>query len=112
MKRGKVDQKVEEELGWTKDQIRRFVERMRRQAQSAQDPSSPASEARRLQFEETLKSLRLAPAKCRSSRAVPKSNDSEMESTRSIPPPEYRDLYNAFTKSLAKEGPPPADDKK
>jgi collagen type III alpha len=113
LKRGQIDEKVQEELGWTKDQIRRFVERMRRQAQTAEDPTSPAAEARRLQFEETLKSLNLrSPAKSRTSRAVPRSNDFEMESKRSIPPPEYRDLYNAFTKSLAKPVAPPADDKK
>jgi hypothetical protein len=113
LKRGEVDEKVQEELGWTKDQIRRFVERMKKQAQAADEPNSPAAEARRLQFEETLKSLNLrSPAKSRSSQAVPKSNDAEMESKRSIPPPEYRDLYNAFTKSLARPAPPPADDKK
>ena len=113
MKRGQVDKKVEEELGWTKDQVRQFVERMRRQSQAAEDPTSPAAEARRLQFEETLKSLNLhSPAKPRSSQAVPKTNDNEIESKRSIPPPEYRDLYNAFTKSLAKQAPSSTDDKK
>ncbi len=106
LKRGQVDKKVEEELGWTKDQVRQFVERMRRQSQAADDPTSPAAEARRLQFEETLKSLNLhSPAKARSSQAVPKTNDAEIESKRSIPPPEYRDIYNAFTKSLAKQAP-------
>jgi collagen type III alpha len=113
LKRGQVDKKVEEELGWTKDQVRQFVERMRRQSQAAEDPTSPAAEARRLQFEETLKSLNLhSPVKARSSRAVPKTNDNEIESKRSIPPPEYRDLYNAFTKSLAKQAPSSTDDKK
>lgn len=113
LQRGQIDKKTEEELGWNKEQIRRFVERMRSQAQATEDPNSPAAEARRLQFEETLKSLNLrSAAKSRSSRAVPKSSDAEMESKRSIPPPEYRDLYNAFTKSLAKPLPPPADDKK
>ena len=68
---------------------------------------------RRLQFEETLKSLNLhSPSKARSSQAVPKTNDAEIESKRSIPPPEYRDLYNAFTKSLAKQAPSSTDDKK
>ena len=86
---------------------------MRRQAQAAEDPSSPAAEARRLQFEETLKSLNLGgPARSRSTKSVPKVNDAEMESKRSLPSPEYRDWYNAYTRSLAKPERPPAGDKK
>lgn len=113
LKRGEVDKKLEEELGWNKEQIRRFVERMKMQSQAVDDPNSPAALARRRQFEETLKTLNLrSTARRRTSQGLPKSNDAEMESKRSIPPPEYRDLYDAYTRSLAKPVPPSADDKK
>jgi collagen type III alpha len=112
LKRGKVDKKIEEEMGWNQDQIRRFVERMRKEAQAAEDPNTPGSEARRLQFEETLKSLNLRATARRSSKDLSKSNDSEIESKRSIPPAEYRELYDAFTRSVAKPVPRQSDDKK
>jgi collagen type III alpha len=113
LQRGKIDKKIEEEMGWNKDQVRRFVERMRKEAQAAQDPNSPASEARRLQFEETLKSLNLrSTARIRTSKEQPKNNDAEIGSNRSVPPPEYRDLYDAYTRSLAKQAPRQSDSKK
>jgi len=113
LQRGKIDKKIEEEMGWNKEQVRRFVERMRKEAQAARDPNSPESEARRLQFEETIRSLNLGTtARRRTSQALPKNDDAEIEGKRSVPPPEYRDLYDAFTKSLAKPAPRPSDDKK
>lgn len=112
LKRGKIDKKIEEEMGWNKDQIRRFVERMRKEAQAAQDPNSPGSEARRLQFEETLKSLNFHPTAPRRSHQGPKNIDNEIGSQRSDPPAEYRALYEAYTKSLAKPIPQRSDDKK
>ena len=84
-----------------------------KEAQAAQDPNSPASEARRLQFEETLKSLNLrSTARIRTSKEQPKNNDAEIGSNRSVPPPEYRDLYDAYTRSLAKQAPRQSDSKK
>jgi hypothetical protein len=107
LSRGKVDENVLKELGWTKDEVRRFVERMRRQAQKEQGGNTPADEARRLQFEETLRSLDLKQSpKSRSSSGLQKVGGIEMESRRSAPPAEYRELYDAFTKSLSKQSSP------
>jgi hypothetical protein len=100
-------------MGWDKEQVRRFVERMRKEAQAAEDPNAPGSEARRAQFEETLKAMGgPSTARRRSNQEMPKNNDAEIGGTRSIPPAEYRDLYEAFTKSLAKPVPRQSDDKK
>ena len=113
LQRGKIDKKIEEEMGWNKDQIRRFVERMRKEAQAAQDPNSPASEARRLQFEEMLKTLNLrSTPRIRTSKDQSKNRDSEIVGRHSIPPAEYRDLYDAYTRSLAKQAPRNSDEKK
>jgi collagen type III alpha len=102
LSRGQVDEKVLKELGWTKDEIRRFVERMRRQAQSEQGGNTPADEARRLQFEETLRSLDFKhPSKSRSGSGLQKVRGLEIEGPRSTPPAEFRELYNAYTKSLS-----------
>ena len=102
LSRGKVDESLLKELGWTKDEVRRFVERMRRQAQSEQGGNTPADEARRLQWEETLRSLELKQSpKSRSGAGLKKVGGVEMESRRSTPPPEFRELYDAYTKSLS-----------
>jgi collagen type III alpha len=103
LSRGQVDEKVLKELGWTKDEVRRFVDRMRRQAQG-EARNTPADEARRLQFEETLKSLDLRrPSKSRSGKDLQKMGALEMESHRSTPPAEFRELYNAYTKSVSNQ---------
>jgi collagen type III alpha len=113
LKRGKIDKKIEEEMGWDKDQVRRFVERMRKEAQAAEDPNAPGSEARRAQFEETLRAMGGPSATRRhSNQSLPKSNDNEIGGTRSQAPPEYRDLYEAYTRSLAKPVPRQTDEKK
>jgi hypothetical protein len=102
LSRGKVDESLLKELGWTKDEVRRFVERMRRQAQSEQGGNTPADEARRLQWEETLRSLELKRSpRSRSGIGVKKIGGLEIEGRRSTPPPEFRELYDAYTKSLS-----------
>ena len=111
LKRGKIDKKIEEEMGWNKDQVRRFVERMRKEAQAAQDPNSPGSEARRLQFEETLRTLNL--------RSTPRrrSNDGPKHATRRWGARDRSRLQSIATlrglhRSLAKPVPRQTDDKK
>jgi collagen type III alpha len=100
LSRGKVDEKLLKELGWTKDEVRRFVERMRRQSKADQG-NSPADEARRLQYEETLRSLELKKSAVkRSGSGLQKVGGVEMESRRSTPPAEYRELYEAFNRSV------------
>jgi len=102
--RGKVDKDVLKELGWTEDEVRRFVKRMRHQAQSAKDGGSAADEARRRQYEETLRTLNLLPpGRKRTGSGIEKSRTDEIEAKRSPPPAEYRQLYDAFTRSIAKE---------
>ena len=101
LSRGKMDEKLLKDLGWTKDEVRRFVDRMRRQMQSEQGGNSPADEARRLQLLETLKSLDLRQGpKARSGRGLQKVGGDEIESRRSTPPAEYKEQYDAFTRSV------------
>jgi hypothetical protein len=106
LSRGKVDEKLLKELGWTKDEVRRFVERMRRQAQSDPGGNTPAD----LQYQETLRSLELKQSpKIRSGAGLKKVGGVEMESRRSVPPAEFKDLYESFLKSV--NGQTPRDKK-
>ena len=67
----------------------------------------PRPSARRLQFEEMLKSLRLGNDTGRREEGEGKSRTIRQTGTRNIPvPPEYRKLYESYTRSLSKQSEP------
>ncbi len=103
MKRGEVDQKLLDELGWTENEMKKFLERMQNSLQPT-DLDSPAARARQRQFEETLKSLNLkSSASRRSGEAIKKRATEEIGPRRTPTPAEYREYYEAFTRSLSKQ---------
>jgi hypothetical protein len=95
---GRTD--VLDELGWTRDQARAFLERweaMRRQAEST-DPR------RRGEFERVLRSLGLRPTGVQSSRDVPAdAKGGQAEGRRSRPPSDYRERFKAFLQGTSGE---------
>ena len=107
--RGEVDQELLDELGWTEKEMEQFARRLEAQLnQSESSDDSPEAHARRLEFEETLKGLQLG-----SETAQRNSNAARIRRTRQIDarrlpvPAEYREQYEAYTKSLSKQQPPP-----
>ena len=101
--RGEVDQSMLDELGWKKDDLERFVTRLERQLQDPGDDNSPESIASRRQFEETLKSLGLS-TKTKKRKAVggKPTRVNELSDRKSAPPPEFQELFEEYTKDLAK----------
>lgn len=89
-----------EQLGWTPEQARAFVERwqaMRRMADS-DDPRQ------RGEFERAVRSLGLRPAGVRSSRDAPADvKGGQAEGRRSRPPSEYRDQVRAYLQGTSGE---------
>lgn len=113
LQRGEVDRELLDRLGWTKEDLQRFSDRLRQQLQSLDEAGAeetPASQARRRQFEEMLKSLDLrTPQESRAGREGGRAT--EGVGSREVPvPAEYREAYEAFTRSLSKHrgGPEPA----
>lgn len=107
--RGEVDQQLLDELGWTKEDMEKFVKRLESQLQDPGEDDSPEAAARRRQFEETLKTLGLS-AKTRK-RAVASGKTTRVNEigTRKVaPPPEYQELFEEYTKELAKPTNSPA----
>ena len=104
--RGEVDQKQLDDLGWTKEDMKRFVDRLEKQVNDTDNDTSPDAMARRLQFEEDLKGLKL------NRRAAPKTGDDASqrrtrqvrEARQSPVPAEFREQYEAYTKSLSQQG--------
>lgn len=103
LKRGKVNQQLLDELGWTEEDMRRFTEKLEKRLNDSGEDVSPEALARRRQFESMLEGLNL---NAKTERR--KGNKTKMErvqefNSRNIPaPPEYRDQYEAFTKELSK----------
>jgi hypothetical protein len=89
-----------DELGWTPEQARAFLERweaMRRMARSG-DPRA------RGEFDQAVKSLGLRPTGVRSSRDVPADvKGGQAEGRRSRPPNDYREQFKAFMQGTSAE---------
>jgi hypothetical protein len=95
---GRTD--VLDELGWTRDQARAFLDRwesMRRQSESPELQ-------KRGEFERVLRSLGLRPAGVQSSRDVPAdAKGGQAEGRRSRPPSDYRERFKAFLQGTSGE---------
>ena len=103
LERGQVDPQLLKELGWTEDRMAQFVQRMQEQLKDRGEDPSPEAVARRLQFEETLKNLQLTRAIKKHSGETSNKRRTQHIQARDVPvPPEYRESYNSYTKSLSK----------
>jgi len=95
---GRTD--VLDELGWTRDQARAFLERweaMRRQSEST-------DLQKRGEFERVLRSLGLRPPGVQNSRDVPSDvKGGQAEGRRSRPPSDYRERFKAFLQGTSGE---------
>ena len=104
LKRGEVDQQLLKELGWTQGDMQKFADRMRDQLAAPPAEATPQDQAQREEFEQMLEHLRLdGPPPARSAR-TDRSTDVENLGPRNGPvPTEYRDAYDAFTRSVARQ---------
>lgn len=111
LKRGELDPELLKEMGWTEGEMKKFVERMQRQLQAPDaENATPADRAKRLQFEEMLKNIdTTGQARERTGVDVKKSAGQEIGPRRLDVPPEFRDAYEAYTKSLSKYKNQPAE---
>ncbi|WP_298863230.1 hypothetical protein [uncultured Gimesia sp.] len=107
LKRKEVDQELLNELGWSKEEMKQFSERLQKQLQNPElNQQSPESLARKRQFEEMLKSLKPAPgAKQRNRTSTRKQTNNSLGPRRLPVPEEYREAYEAFTRGLAEKKP-------
>jgi collagen type III alpha len=102
LERGEVDPQLLDDLGWNQDDLQRFVDRVNQQLLSSDETATPESAARRLQFEEMLKSLPTAgqSAEQRGS-AEPDRSVEQIDARRAPVPKEYRKAYEMYTRKLA-----------
>jgi hypothetical protein len=102
--RGKVDQELLKELGWTEDQLRLFSNRIQQQLNSLEEPSGEDDMSERLKrrrVEELLKSLDLTSKS--GDRVGDRARDREQQDTtsrRGSTPSRYRNWQEMYQKSL------------
>jgi hypothetical protein len=109
LERGEVDEELMQDLGWKdlKD-LEKFVTQLEESLGDKRDDESAEALARRKQFEELLKSLRLGSETAnREGGKTPERRIQQIDARRRPPPQELRELYEAYTKGLAKEKPAP-----
>ena len=104
LERGEVDQELLDELGWTPEQMKKFVDRMQQQVEDKGDDNSPAAQARRRQFEEMLRNLDVtSKTQRRNDTSKDKQNGEAIGPVRRAPPPEYREWFESYKKSVSKK---------
>lgn len=100
---GDPDPELLEQLGWTPDELRRFVDRWESLRKDSVDPLRGNQDQQ--QLDEALRSLGLHPTADRLQRGT--SRDDQMQGVqdagvRSAPPPEYEHLYKDFMRRRGK----------
>ena len=104
MKDGKQGDEVLKDLGWTRDEAEKFIDRQEQRLKNAQcaNPEDPS----RRQAEDALRSLGLRPSRTdRAGGNVTADSQRGMSSgRRTAPPPEYADQYKAYSQGLNSQG--------
>ncbi|MDZ4687518.1 MAG: hypothetical protein SH850_20805 [Planctomycetaceae bacterium] len=107
--RGEVDPQLLEELGWTPDEMQRFVSRMSKSLHDEADAESPEALARRVQFEEMLRSLNLDRTGAKRAAGKQPSREVDQIEARRAPVPEaYRKAWERYTQQMSKQPASPA----
>ncbi len=108
LKRGQVDEELLEELGWSPDNLKQFQRRMADYLRGQSAPDQPDLKQR--QFDEMLRNMQLEGR--RETRTGPEGGRvarDEFAPTQRPAPPEYRDLEEAFKRSLLQPRRPQRD---
>lgn len=105
MKNGQPDPELMKKLGWSRDDLKNFLDRweaMRRRA----DQQGTEGDAGRRDLDAALRSLGLRPrsTKLRSNAARDDQARGLKESRRTQPPPEYAEQYKAYTQGTSRGG--------
>ncbi|MBI3864546.1 MAG: hypothetical protein HY290_21905, partial [Planctomycetia bacterium] len=105
LERGDVDQELLDEMGWKDNKdVAKFVKYLESNLKDADD-DSPEAQARRLQFEVTLRNLEVGSDTQRRSGSVGKERAIQQIGTKNVPPPrEYQKIWESYTRSLSNQG--------
>ncbi|MFV2066288.1 MAG: hypothetical protein ACC645_04860 [Pirellulales bacterium] len=98
----RVDQRLLEELGWKKSDLKRFLHRWEKMYRDARQPGNKG-EAARQELNETLRSLGLRRDRLLRRSSGAKDQLQQMqESLRTAPPWEYREQLRAYLRGISR----------
>jgi hypothetical protein len=102
LEQDQVDGRLLDKLGWTREDIERFVRRWQKMKQDARATGEKGDTARK-ELSEALGSLGLRRDRLfRSTRDIQDRVDRLRESYRSAPPLEFQEHLRAYSKAIAK----------
>ncbi|NLS96546.1 MAG: hypothetical protein GXX96_30785 [Planctomycetaceae bacterium] len=94
------NQELLDRLGWTRQDLERFLRRWQEMKAAAKETGSTGEDARQ-ELDDALKSLGLRPKQTTiESGQLNQDSDTKIESIRSNPPPAWRELFQEYTKSI------------
>ena len=101
----KVDPELLRKMGWTEADAKAFVERMRERSKpAAEAPADPLTGKAREEFGQGT-NLRRSVRRA-SGGGVEDTDRQLFEGQRAAPPPEYKEMYEAYTRSLGQQPSP------
>jgi hypothetical protein len=104
--KGRADRELLRKLGWSQEELAKFVRRWEQLKREAKGADERAPKARR-ELDAALRSLGLRPAGARAAASKQSGDDQRglRGSRRSLPPAEFQDAFRAYSQGLAQ----PAD---
>jgi hypothetical protein len=103
LEKGEPDQDLLDDLGWTREDLEKFLHRWQQMKAAAREDSPQAQEHQR-ELDDTLRSLGLRPRSTTlgGNRTTEDTQRNLKESRRSSPPAEYAEQYKAYTQGTAR----------
>lgn len=100
LQKSEPDQQLLDRLGWSRDDLARFVRRWQKMKADARQ-SGPGGDSPRKELDDALRSLGLRPSgTALKSGGVEADNLRKTEAIRSNPPPAWREQFQEYTRSV------------
>jgi hypothetical protein len=101
LKKKQVDKNLLEQLGWTEDQLRRFVSRWQ-ERKAAAERNDPAGEAASRELDDALRSLGLRPGALKQGPINDDTQRDLRQGFRGPVPLEYQDRLRAYNQGVSR----------
>ena len=101
IKRGTVDPELLKELGWSKNEVRKFANRLRKHVDTPIDDASPGAQAQRRQFQELLKSVTIKSNGTKRTGRTQRLRTTDSINSQDVPVPlQFREAVKLYRRNL------------
>ena len=103
LQRGKVDPDLLKSLGWDADDVKKFTNRLRDQANTPAADTSPEAQAKRRQFEDLLKSINIKSNSSKRTGRSKRQRKTDSLNAQDIPVPlQFREAVKLYRRNLSR----------